>query len=416
MNGRRAWSVWVVGVIVYAVAVMQRSSFGVAGIQAGRHFGTGAGVVSTFVVLQLGVYALAQIPVGLALDRYGSRAIVSIGALVMAAGQLLVGSTDSISWALVGRVLVGLGDAMTFNSVIRLVPSWFPAQQIPIVTQLTGLLGQLGQVLSAVPFRALLDSAGWRPAFFAAAGASVVAAVLMWSFARNAPPGRWQPDTSGSVGALAVSLRAVLREPNTSVGFWVHFTTCFSTMMFPLMWGYPYLTAGLGYSPALASSLLSLFAIVAIPFGPLVGRLTASHPRRRSTMALLLVRLQLVAWALVLLWPGVPPVWALVALIVAIALGGPGSNVGFDFVRTSQPPQRVGTATGIVVMGGFLACLFSVLFVGLALDALTGGHGYDRTSFTLAMATQAPIYLVGLLGIHLSRRRLVAHQARRQGV
>lgn len=403
---------WLVGVTVYAVAVMQRTTFGVAGLEASEHFGAGAGLVSMFVVLQLGVYSAAQVPVGLALDRFGSRAVVSLGALVMATGQLLVGSTDLVTVAIIGRLLVGAGDAMTFNSVIRLIPSWFPGHRVPIMTQLTGMSGQLGQVLSAVPFLSLLVTFGWRTAFFAAAGAAVGAAALMRFLGRNGPPGVWQPDTTASVRAVAASLRTILADAHTAVGFWIHFTTCFSTMMFPLMWGFPYLTAGLGYPPAVASALLSFFALVAIPVGPAVGRLTARHPGRRSDLALVLIVLQVVSWVAVLLWPAVPPVWLLVVLVTSLALGGPGSNIGFDFVRTSQPPHRVGTGTGIVLMGGFTATLVSVLLIGLALDALGGDGGYDQRSFTLAMTTQAPIYLLGLVGILVSRRRL---RARSQG-
>ncbi len=397
---------WLIGVIAYAVAVMQRTSFGVAGLEAGQHFAAGAGLVSLFVVLQLGVYSAAQVPVGLALDRLGSRAVISVGALVMAAGQVLVGSTDIVAVAIVGRVLVGLGDAMTFNSVIRLVPAWFSPHRVPILTQLTGMLGQLGQILSAVPFLSLLVTFGWRTAFLAAAGTAVVSAILMWVFGRNAPPGQWHPDTSASLGGVAAGLREIIADTHTAVGFWVHFTTCFSTMMFPLMWGYPYLTAGLGYSPAVASGLLSFFALVAIPVGPVVGRLTDRHPNHRSTIALVLILAQLVAWLAVLAWPAVPPIWLLVVLVVALAMGGPGSNIGFDFVRTSLPPRRIGTGTGIVLMGGFSAALVSVLLIGLALDALSGPGGYDQRAFTLALTTQAPIYLVGLVGLLVSRRRM----------
>jgi len=406
VSGRQAWSVWVIGVAVYAIAVMQRSTLGVAGVEASHHFGAGAGLVSVFVVLQLAVYAAAQVPVGLALDRLGSRRVVAVGAVLMAVGQLLVGVTGSVTVAIIGRILVGLGDAMTFNSVIRLVPAWFAPHQVPILTQLTGIVGQVGQILSAVPFRAILENVGWQAAFLSAAGASVVAAVLMGVFGRNAPPGRWRPDTSGSPAALLGSLRAVLATPSTMAGFWVHFATCFSTMVFPLMWGFPYLTAGLGYSPALASTLLSFFVLVAIPAGPVVGRITARHPRRRSDVALLLVWVQVLSWAVTLCWPGIPPVGLLVVLIIALALGGPGSNIGFDYIRTSQPPQRVGTGTGVVIMGGFIACLVSILVIGITLDAAAVGGHDARHAYTLALATQAPIYLIGLVGIHLSRRRL----------
>src|SRR6266536_319499 len=84
---------------------------------------------------------------------------------------LAAASPDGVGGAVRARVLVGAGDAMTFISVLRLVPHWFPARRVPIVTQLTGLVGQAGQVLSAVPLAALLAGPGWTTAFLAAAGA-----------------------------------------------------------------------------------------------------------------------------------------------------------------------------------------------------------------------------------------------------
>ncbi|MCW2715871.1 MAG: Transporter, superfamily, partial [Frankiales bacterium] len=69
----RAWTVWGVGLLAYSVAVFHRGSLGVTGVAAQEHFGAGASALSLFLVLQLAVYAGLQIPVGLALDRFGSR-------------------------------------------------------------------------------------------------------------------------------------------------------------------------------------------------------------------------------------------------------------------------------------------------------------------------------------------------------
>jgi len=79
----------------------------------------------------------------------------------MAAGQLTLAFTESLPAAIAARAVVGLGDAVTFISVLRLVPHWFAPKRVPLVTQLTGICGQLGQVLSAVPFLALLTAEGW---------------------------------------------------------------------------------------------------------------------------------------------------------------------------------------------------------------------------------------------------------------
>ena len=83
--GRMAWIVWGVGLFAYGVAVMHRTSLGVAGLEAADHFGTTPGIVSTFVVLQLATYALAQVPVGSSRSMDGAEPLpqgrTSIGGL-----------------------------------------------------------------------------------------------------------------------------------------------------------------------------------------------------------------------------------------------------------------------------------------------------------------------------------------------
>ena len=87
-----------------------------------------------------------QVPVGVLLDRFGSRAMLLSGLVLMTAGQLLFAFVESFPAAVAGRaVVLGAGDAMVFVSVIRLVSSWFLVRQAPLVTQLTGQVGQLGR-------------------------------------------------------------------------------------------------------------------------------------------------------------------------------------------------------------------------------------------------------------------------------
>ena len=97
--------------------------------------------------------------------------------------------------------------------------------------------------------------------------------------------------------------------------------------------------------------------------------------------------------------------------MIAIGLGGPGSMIGFDYARTFNPPSRLGTATGVVNVGGFVASLLTIELVGLILDARTGGSAdYHISDFRLAMSVQFLVAAVGVLGIlrtrRLTRRRM----------
>ena len=162
---RLALIVWGAGMLVYTLAVAGRTSFGVAGVQAMSHFHINANQLAVFTTLQLATYAIAQIPAGILIDRFGARKLLVAGAVIMAVGQVVLGFADDYPVALGARALVGLGDATAFLSVMRLVPAWIPVHRAPIFAQLTSAIGQLGQFLSAVPFLALLHATSWQVSF-----------------------------------------------------------------------------------------------------------------------------------------------------------------------------------------------------------------------------------------------------------
>jgi MFS family permease len=404
---------WALGVTAYCIAVFHRASLGVAGPLAQQRFGATAAVLSLFIVLQLAVYASLQVPVGVLLDRVGSRRMVAAGAATMAAGQIVLAESHSVGLAVLGRVLVGTGDAMTFTSVLRLVAAWFPPRRVPIVTQFSGLLGQLGQVAAAIPLVALLHHDGWTPSFLGAGAAGLVVAVLVAIWMRDAPP--WAPAAAPPSSAREVRghLRAAWREPGTRLGLWTHFATQFSGLVFGLLWGYPFLVQGEGRSPQQAAALLTVLVVAAVAVGPMVGQLIGRWPYRRSVPTLAVVGASAAVWTIVLAWPGPAPLALLVVLVLVLATNGPGSMVGFDYARTENEPARLGSATGIVNVGGFVASLTTILLIGLVLnfEHPGGTGGYSLDDFRVAFAAQYLVWTAGLIGVLRSRRRLRALRA-----
>ncbi|GAB3558519.1 MFS transporter [Spelaeicoccus albus] len=408
------YTIWTIGVLAYMVAVLQRTSLGVAGIEATHRFDASASVLSMFMVIQLVVYAGLQIPVGIMLDRLGPRTLIVAGAVLMAGGQCVLGFADNVGVGIVGRLLVGAGDAFTFISVLRLVSVWFPASQAPIFTQLTGITGQIGQILSAYPFVWLLHGAGWSPAFFSAAGLSTVCAIVAFLVVRT--PSRPRGDEPApSLREIGRTVVATAKQPGTRLGFWTHFTTPFSGNVFVFLWGVPFLVSAQGLATSTASALLTLYAIGGMIAGPVLGKLVASHPLRRSWLVLTVVAATVAAWAVVLAWPGQAPPGLLVVLVLVLACAGPGSMIAFDFARTFNPPHRQGTASGMVNIGGFIASLIVMFLIGVVLDQLHrafGGELYDLGHFKIAMCVQFVFFAIGTIGILLSRRKARAEMAR----
>ncbi len=138
----------------------------------------------------------------------------------------------------------------------------------------------------------------------------------------------------------------------------------------------------------------------AILAGPILGVLSGRFPNHRSWLVLGSVLGSLTMWSVVLALPGPAPLWLLVLLIVVISVGGPGSMIGFDYARAFNPSTALGTANGIVNIGGFLATLLVVQVMGIVLEQL---GGYTFEAFRVAWLAQYPIWVIALTGILISR-------------
>ena len=409
----RAYAVWLVALTAYAVAVFHRASLGVAAVEAQERFSAGASAVSLFLVLQLAVYAALQVPVGVALDRFGSRRLILAGALTMAVGQLVLAVAADVPTAVAARVLVGAGDAMTFISVLRVVSLWFPGRTVPLITQLTGILGQVGSIVAAYPLVAVLQGTSWQTTFLGAAATGVLVGALVLVALRDAPVGTHLPPLA-SLTDLRATLSAAWREPGTRIGLYTHFVTQFSGTVFALLWGYPFLVFGQGRSPAVAASLLTLLVVVGMLVGPLLGRLCGRWPLRRSVLVFGILASTATVWTVVLLWPGRAPLPLLVLLVVVLGTNGPASMIGFDYARTENPAARLGSASGLVNVGGFVASLLAMLGIGVVLDLLTPGGSTDWSlgAFKAAFAVQYAVWALGAFEVWRYRQRVRARLAR----
>lgn len=397
---RRAWVIWAVALAVYVVAVFHRTSLGVAGLVAAERFHITASQLATFTVVQLVVYAGMQIPVGVLLDRFGSRRLLLIGLALISVGQLWFAFAGSFGVGLAARVLLGMGDAMIFTSMLRLVALWFRVKQAPVITQVSGMVGQLGAVAAATPLAAALSRFGWERSFGISAGVGALLSVALFLVVKDSPYTGMAVEKI-KVRALARTLGEVWGNPGTRLGMWIHFTGQFGATVFTMLWGYPFLVQGQGLSASTAGALLITLTLSAMVAGPVVGSLTGRLPYRRSQIVLTIVAAIASTWALVLLWPGRAPLPLLVLLVCVTGCGGPGSMVGFDLARSFHPSDRLGRASGVINIGGFFASLVTMALVGLILDARApeGPGSYTLTDFKVAMSVQFLLWGLGAFQI-----------------
>ncbi len=161
-------------------------------------FGLGAAETGLLASVYFLVFAGAQIPIGVLLDRYGPRRVQSVLLVVAVGGATLFGNADSFAELLIGRAMIGLGVAAALMAGLKAIVVWFPRDRVAFVNGGMIMLGSLGAVTATAPTDWLLNWIGWRSLFEVLTVATLATTGLIYfavpetngSSKRSAPSGK----------------------------------------------------------------------------------------------------------------------------------------------------------------------------------------------------------------------------------
>jgi len=402
------------GSLAYTMAVTQRTTMGVASLAATDRFDTNAEQLSVLAVAQLVMYAAMQVPVGLMLDRFGPRRLIFTGTLLISAGQYLVAFATQLFVAVAGRMIVGIGDAFLFISVIRLINIWYTGSRASKLQQWLANVGQFGQIISAFPFAMVLHSMGWNFAFSTWATIGLFVAIGVWALAADVTENHVN-EHHVNVKARLKHLRADVKLPATKAAFWVHFAWNSPATVVLLLWGIPFLQQAQGLDRQVALGLLSSFVLVGLVFGTFLAWLCSNRPDLRRRTLELSAAFLFVAWVAVILWPGHAPLWLLIVWATATAGSGSTSMISFDYSRQYAPRRALGSINGYVNVGGFSASFSMMFIIGVALDLYYEFVGknaelqlYSLQGFKLAFCIVPLVLIFGYWRYRVSERKMTA--------
>ena len=353
-----------------------------------------------------------QIPVGILLDRFGSKKLLVVGALIMAVGSFTVAIAPTLGVAVTGRMLVGMGDSFTFISMIRMVNGWYQGSKASQMQQNVATVGQLGQFVSAVPFWFLLERFGWNWAFSLISLVSLLVVVLLIAFTSDENPStKHEAHSIPSIQVATKQLVENIKNPGIRMAFWTHFVTQPTTTSVSLLWAVPFLVSAEGQSHDFAALTLTSMVIFGLITGPIIGRICAKHPEKRALLVYSVVALTTITWLVLLAMPDQVPASFLYACFLLISIGGPASMVAFDFTKDIAPKARLGSANGFANVGGFLASFVMMYLTGLVIDIVQGVTGsserFTLLGFRWGFASQLVIVVIGIAFFTLERRKFL---------
>ena len=144
-----------------------------------RDVGLDANGLGLLTGVYMATFALAQLPVGMALDRWGPRRVQLPMLCLSALGGLLFAMADTFTGLLLARGLIGLGVSASLMAALKASSLWVPAERQPLSASLLMAVGSLGAMASTAPMQFAVDLVGWRWGFAGIACCALAVAVLI---------------------------------------------------------------------------------------------------------------------------------------------------------------------------------------------------------------------------------------------
>jgi MFS family permease len=364
-------------------------------------FGINASVLGFMASCYFYSYTVMQIPSGLLYDRFGTRVLISIATAVCSLGALFFGLSHSVFLLGVGRFLLGIGSAFAFVGVLAIAARWFPPSFFALFVGLTQFLAAIGAMCGALPLAYAVDEAGWRCTMTTLGFAGLTLTALCAIFIRSYPPQHKEKLTAHHRIGFLKSFQEVIKQGQTWALGLYSFSNWAPALIFPALWGVPYLMGKYNIpntDAALATSMVWIGVAVVSPFlGWISDRL-----QRRKSLLILCTALGCISSAFLLFTPNLPYFWVFI-LLFFVGGASSGNILCFAVAKDNNRPSVTATAMGFnnmaVVLGG---AVFQPV-VGWILAKLWTGDMqgeipfYTTNSYNIALTTVPICYFIGLI-------------------
>jgi MFS family permease len=361
---------------IYIVSQFLRNSVGVIAPNLADELGLSAKEVGLLASVFFFAFAAAQIPLGIALDRYGPRLCMLVCAAVAIAGTLMFAFGETPVWLIAARVLMGIGSSCYLMAPLALYARRYPPDRFATMVGLQMGLGTLGTLLATAPFAWAVALIGWRISFMVIAGLVLAAAILVAVVLQDDKSDRQSAHETLS-GSVAGTLAAI-RVPSFWQVFALQLASYSSFVVVVGLWGGPYLTHIYGYSLTERGNMLFI-AVVAQIIGAFVwgptDRLFNSYKIPVLTGQLLTAAALGLAAVV-----GVLPPAALLLWFIAIGLFPAAVTVLIAHGKSLFPPHLAGrgmTLMNMGTMGGVFVCQTITGFIIDQFPMVNGGYAID---------------------------------------
>jgi len=399
------WSIWVLSALFVVFNYIHQVVPDIIAADLIGAFKATDGTLGNIAAFYFYAYAILQIPVGLIVDRYGTRRPLIVAILVAGLGTLAFSWADSSGNAEIARLVMGASSAFSFIGCLKLVQEWFPPSRFSTLAGMTNTAGMIGAA-SGAPVAALVNVIGWREAVAWMGWAELVLAILVFLVVRDRPQ-------AASHAEPAPQLRQMVGLA-TNPQVWINavYATSISLIFvaFGGLWGASYIQKAYGMSAVAAADVGSLLFLGGIAGSLFFGWCSDYLGRRKLPMVMAGLG-ALATMAGLLYLPGLP-VAGFEAGIFLLGFFSSANIISYAVARDLYP-KLAGLSIGFLSTCFYAGSAASQPLVGMMLErSLTGQRVGGLASLTAGDYRHAFSPLVGFMVLGLIASLLIKETLR----
>jgi MFS family permease len=414
VGNRRYW-IFALMFLLATINYVDRIVLSVSSAPIAEEFGISKVELGYLFSSFLWLYVICLVPMGMIVDRLGTRAVNAAGIGIWSIATALTGLATGFGMLIATRVLMGVGESTTYPASGRVIREWIPLKERALFAAVFNSGAYFGPAVGGLVLAWLVSAAGWRVTFLVCAAVGFVWLLAWMIWFRKPEEASWlsaeeralilrERDggaTGLSTGGTSIGLRGLLAS-SSMLGLMLSQGCAVYTQYFFLTWLPNYLQTERGMSMLKSGALMALPFVGAVILTVLLGKLSDSlltEASARSGGRRRMGALLMLFGSVILLTPLVDNVYLVLGLIT-IALAGVASAVALnialigDLLRTSADSGR---ATGLLILGGNIFGILAPIVTGYVVQA-TG-------RFDMAFVVAGALLVLGSLAVFLLARK-----------
>lgn len=392
------------GLVAYTLAVVLsvffRSNLAVLAPELAADLHATASDLGTLSGVWFFSFALAQVPIGVALDRWGPRLTVAVGLGFGVAGASLFATAPSISTAIVAQILLGLACAPLFMATVVYIARHWARERFLAVMANVLAISNLGAILAATPLAAVTEWLGWRGAMGGMAGATLLLLLHVVLVVAKDAPAPAQESTRQAVRGIAVVLG--VRELWPLLPFVL---VCSGVIMaVRALWGGPYLADVFGLEPVERGNVLVGMVLAASALNYAIGRLERLFGSPRP-LVFIVSAVTAAALIVMAVWPSASALLS-IALMIVVGLFGAAYGLALGHGRVFFPPGKEGRGATLLNFFNFIGAAAMQVATGTVIEQAVEAGASRPQAYGVMFAFLAVLLVLSLVPYRKSKTTL----------